>query len=1182
MKTVSTARLFATWLACTAAAAGAAPAAKPDANAIADAVLGGAGLRVGLCEMPRVGDGRLAVALVRRGAGMVHGLAGDAASLAAAGAEARRAGMLGVRLMVEPGRADALPLADWLADLVVVADATDENLPALDPAEIARVLSPYRGTAVVGNPAGAREGLTADALRAWAAKLGGTVKVSADAAGLWAVVRMPAVEGMDEWTHFEHNGGNNPVSADTVFELPCEIQYVTPPFVSAGGSSRFAGGRMFEMQGQQHKHGPTVSVKGTIWCRNAYNGQVLWSMPLPAHVDAKHLTAVATDEAFYLPDDANCAVCVLDPETGRLRRTIPLGDDGEQVKWFAVDKGRLVALIGKLTPAFPEDLTYHGRESNRRSAAVRSGKMDHGLRVCAADVSGGRVLWNHAVAPDRIDPRAVAAWDGKVAFLVESAESGFPAERGKGGDSVETVRGLRIVCLDAASGSTVWVNRDKRLGRLERKYRFIFGREYYPGMIACGEGVRLRLTGIYDNDIFFLDASSGATRWVLVDDDKKRGDVPRSFAGFIRDGKYYQWGIFDAATGEQLKEHREIAWDGGCGVRTWAPAGIFGNGNRGSVGLSVKSDCHMGSFVAGGLLHVPRGWCHCNGVWRGTFAFCPRGDRAVHGALPAGERLEAGEVEPHPMQLTEADWPVYRHDNRRTAGSPVTVAAEAEVLWRHTPATPYEYVRRHDRYAMCRQDQPTEPVAAGGLVFLGGSDGKVFALDAATGQPAWTYRAAGRVYAPPTVAGGCVYVGAADGTVTCLDARTGGLVWRFRAAPHERRIFRAGHLVSRWPVLGGVLVHDGAAHFVAGLASIQGVHVYALDARTGEVRWHNGTAGEADGALMPAISPAGFLTVHGRTLYLKPRGGLEARFDLATGRRLPLPDYPRREGRMRWSALGNRGREIAVLGDGFILTGGRSFEHELNQREGDRGYPSFQLKRFDEDGRLLHRAKVRLAGESIVPPAWDAKGMAVVPGGFGRYTVNGKRVQSPRPRGTQGLLMIDTPAVLALAEQAVRKARDFGKDRASHYSPCMVVALNGQVGGRRGGVVNNYPEMYQGLDGFRWRFEEPWIQVNAVALAANAVVFTRGHQATDDRGRLTNAYDRWTVAAADRGTGKLLWEHPLPAEPALNALCLDRHGRAVVTCRDGSAVCVGGENVKSGRQQRPGSTAGDHMARPTR
>jgi len=135
---------------------------------LAKDILAKAGIRAGVCEMPRVGDGSLAAALARQGVAQVHALAPDAKAAEAARQPASAGGLLGSHVIIETGSPSALPLADWVADLYVVADATNENLPSLSAAEAGRVLSPYRGTAVVGNPAGTKAGLSRAALSEWA------------------------------------------------------------------------------------------------------------------------------------------------------------------------------------------------------------------------------------------------------------------------------------------------------------------------------------------------------------------------------------------------------------------------------------------------------------------------------------------------------------------------------------------------------------------------------------------------------------------------------------------------------------------------------------------------------------------------------------------------------------------------------------------------------------------------------------------------------------------------------------------------------------------------------------------------------------------------------------------------------------------------------------------------------
>lgn len=191
--------------------------AEEPAGALARAVLAKAGIRAGVCEMPRVGDGTLAAALARQGIAQVHALAPDAKAAEAARRPSEGTGVLGSQVTVETGSPAALPLGDWVADLYLVADATDENLKSLSAAEAGRVLSPYCGVAVVGNPAGGKGGLSKEGLSGWANGTGGTATIREDASGLWAVIQMPQLKGGDDWSHYYHGPDGNPVSKDSAF-----------------------------------------------------------------------------------------------------------------------------------------------------------------------------------------------------------------------------------------------------------------------------------------------------------------------------------------------------------------------------------------------------------------------------------------------------------------------------------------------------------------------------------------------------------------------------------------------------------------------------------------------------------------------------------------------------------------------------------------------------------------------------------------------------------------------------------------------------------------------------------------------------------------------------------------------------------------------------------------------------
>jgi outer membrane protein assembly factor BamB len=93
--------------------------------------------------------------------------------------------------------------------------------------------------------------------------------------------------------------------------------------------------------------------------------------------------------------------------------------------------------------------------------------------------------------------------------------------------------------------------------------------------------------------------------------------------------------------------------------------------------------------------------------------------------------------------------------------------------------------------------QDGAPVAADGRVFVG-SNNRLVARDAATGANLWTYARLDASYIPgnatpsaPAVVGDTLYLGFPDGRVTALNTATGAVVWSVR--------------LPGKPYLGGVL-----------------------------------------------------------------------------------------------------------------------------------------------------------------------------------------------------------------------------------------------------------------------------------------------------------------------------------------------------------------------------------------
>jgi outer membrane protein assembly factor BamB len=135
-----------------------------------------------------------------------------------------------------------------------------------------------------------------------------------------------------------------------------------------------------------------------------------------------------------------------------------------------------------------------------------------------------------------------------------------------------------------------------------------------------------------------------------------------------------------------------------------------------------------------------------------------------------------------------------------------------------------------------------------GRVFLGNTDGRVYAYDASTGALDWAVQTGAYVYSSPAVTntpglGPTVYIGSYDGTFYAINARSGHVSWTFNG--HGR--------ISGSPTIIGRIVYF----------SDLGTHrTYGLGISTGRVLFEKNT-----GAFDPVISD-------GNNIYLTGESGL--------------------------------------------------------------------------------------------------------------------------------------------------------------------------------------------------------------------------------------------------------------------------------------------------------------------
>src|SRR5207237_101737 len=67
----------------------------------------------------------------------------------------------------------------------------------------------------------------------------------------------------------------------------------------------------------------------------------------------------------------------------------------------------------------------------------------------------------------------------------------------------------------------------------------------------------------------------------------------------------------------------------------------------------------------------------------------------------------------------------------------------------------------------------SSPAVAGGMVYVGSYDGKLYAFDAScrkSCQPVWSFATGGSIFSSPAIADGIVYIGSVDDKLYAFDA----------------------------------------------------------------------------------------------------------------------------------------------------------------------------------------------------------------------------------------------------------------------------------------------------------------------------------------------------------------------------------------------------------------------------
>lgn len=800
---------------------------------LADEIRAAAGFHGGLVAHIGCGDGRLTLALQAGGGTTVHGLDADPQVVASARQFITRQGKYGF-VSVEQLRGSRLPYANELVNLVV------DQAGSIPEAELLRVIA----------PGGALCRLRGNELQ---------------------ITRVARPDDIDDWSHFLHDAGNNPVAADERVGPPRSLRWIAPPLwlrsheTPSGIQGLItAAGRVFYFfdEGVVGVTDQRLPERWTLFCRDAFNGRELWKQPLAAwgwpewapekfrDLDWTEIRGgrtvvpvenqrrmVADDRRVYATLAYDAPLSILDAQTGELLHTL---DETAPVRGLQVDEG--IAIV-------------HSRDDISDRERRRGAKDDAPSKLIAVQGATGQILWQ--LESPRIDDLFVAIADGRVIYLSDSKVRAVQLSTGQplwettvnangkaliaAENAVVFYSSAGISVFDAAGGQPLWSASTIDSPSAEGEDLFISNGLVWRGMIPVTE----------DLDVTKKSEDVMSIAYDIRTGEEKKRVVVRG----LRSPEHHHRCYRNKATERFLISSMEGA------------EFMDLNGDTHGQNNFIRGACKLGMVPANGMLYVPADQCFCQPGAK-LLGFAAVGVENPYEPVPFELRLERGAAY-QSIQVTEdstsaEDWSTFRYDAARHGSSPTAVEGELQEAWRANIG-----------------GRLSQPVADARRVYVAACDAhSIYALDTRSGQVAWSFIAGARIDSPPTLYQGNLLFGSADGYVYCVRAEDGVLAWRFLAAPTDQRIGYFDQIESQWPVHGSILIHNGIAYCGAGRSTYLdgGIRLYALDPSSGQMLYTNTLEGphrtvgvDRDMAFFIEGANSDVLVAEGNDLYMRQK-----------------------------------------------------------------------------------------------------------------------------------------------------------------------------------------------------------------------------------------------------------------------------------------------------------------------
>ncbi|MEO2032233.1 MAG: PQQ-binding-like beta-propeller repeat protein [Planctomycetaceae bacterium] len=606
----------------------------------AEQILTHSGVTRGYCLVVDGENGRLAFELARRSQLEIYVVESDAEKVASARTALATTDLYGSRVTVHQFDANAIPYANFFANLIVSDRFVKEGVLGVDLAKISRHLKPTGGVLALGrstsedaaqplarvNSVVEGQGLTDD-------------EVTVASHEGWATLTRGPLPGAGNWSHQYGNPANTAVSNDLRINGGLGVLWYGDPGPGEMVNRHDGAVGPLATNGRLFVQGET-----TIRAYDAYNGQFLWNYNNPdgirrgVYKNVSPGNLAATDDRLFHFIGRECIE--LDAATGETIRAHGLPqetDDGKHAWAYVVVQDDL--LFGTATVL--EDIDSRERRRGRPT-------NDATDAIFAIDLTTGEHLWTYQ--GQSISHRTIAVGPQQVYFIDSSVTSLQRAamlaedksalefltgkEREVAEDRLKTADIRRAVAIDSRTGEKSW---EKPVDVTD------------CSEIGIGGGM---LTLMYRNDMLILcGANANGHYWkqfVAGEFSRRRLVALRAGDGYklwAKDANYRHrpiivgdkvlaepW-MYDLKTGDQLtRSHpltgKEVPWSmmrtgHHCGMLTGADSGMimFRSGFTGFMDLKQDAGvrhfaghrlgCWINAIPANGLVMIPEASVGC-------------------------------------------------------------------------------------------------------------------------------------------------------------------------------------------------------------------------------------------------------------------------------------------------------------------------------------------------------------------------------------------------------------------------------------------------------------------------------------------------------------------------------------------------------------------------------------------